>query len=418
MRATPCAACMAASYFERSFSMHIAFVSLGAFGHINPTLALVTELVKKGVRVTYFTTEAFRTIIEPTGAKFVAVPSWMAENDKHNEDGEKKEDDGGVAAAVPFLFLNEAGAYIDTVLDTLKNDKPDAVVHDFAGIAGTIAADNLKVANVMLYTSYPSNDSYSVAAGFENCPPDHPLRKAAAQLAQTYAEKYGCRLLTVKEIFDGHGDFNLVMMQKKLVPNYESFDDSFVFTGVQIGKRTAFGSWKAPDNGKPLLYSSLGTAFNNWPEYYPILFDAVRDLDINVFAALGSIDPASLKDIPANVEVGQMVPQLDILSQASVFITHAGMGGTGEAIYYGVPMIAIPQMEEQAITARQIEKLGLGVAFLDKSAITSEALKTAIQKLLTEPSYKAAAEQFSADMKTLGGAKASAEALLHFLSKP
>lgn len=397
--------------------MHIAFVSLGAFGHINPTLALVTELVKQGVRVTYFTTEAFRNIIEPTGAKFVAVPSWMAENDKHN-DGEKKEDDGGVAAAVPFLFLNEAGAYIDTILDTLHDDKPDAIVHDFAGIVGTIAADNLNVPNVMLYTSYPSNDSYSVAAGFESCPADHPLRKAAAGIAAGYAEKYGCRVMTVKEIFDGHGDFNLVMMQKKLVPNYESFDDSFVFTGVQIGKRTAFGSWKAPDNGKPLLYSSLGTAFNNWPEYYPILFDAVRDLDINVFAALGSIDPASLKDIPANVEVGQMVPQLDILSQASVFITHAGMGGTGEAIYYGVPMIAIPQMEEQAITARQIEKLGLGVAFLDKSAITSEALKTAIQKLLTEPSYKAAAEQFSADMKTLGGAKASAEALLHFLSKP
>ena len=43
--------------------MHIAFVSLGAFGHINPTLALVTELVKKGVRVTYFTTEAFRCCI-------------------------------------------------------------------------------------------------------------------------------------------------------------------------------------------------------------------------------------------------------------------------------------------------------------------------------------------------------------------
>lgn len=322
-----------------------------------------------------------------------------------------------MAAAVPFLFLNEAGAYIDTVLDTLKNDKPDAVVHDFAGIAGTIAADNLKVANVMLYTSYPSNDSYSVAAGFENCPPDHPLRKAAAQLAQTYAEKYGCRLLTVKEIFDGHGDFNLVMMQKKLVPNYETFDDSFVFTGVQIGKRTAFGRWKAPDNGKPLLYSSLGTAFNNWPEYYPILFDAVRDLDINVFAALGSIDPASLKDIPANVEVGQMVPQLDILSQASVFITHAGMGGTGEAIYYGVPMIAIPQMEEQAITARQIKKLGLGCAFLDKKAITSEGLKAAIVKLLTEPSYKETAHAFSEDMRSLGGAKASAEALLTYLKQ-
>ena len=397
--------------------MHIVFVSLGAFGHINPTLALVTELLRQGVRVTYFTTEAFRNIIEPTGAKFVPVPSWMAENAKHKEGGEKKEDDGGVAAAVPFLFLKEAGAYIDTVLDTLKNDRPDAIVHDFAGIAGTIAADALQVPNVMLYTSYPSNDSYSVAAGFENVPADHPLRQAAAQLAQSYAETYGCRLLTVKEIFAGHGDFNLVMMQKKLVPHYETFDDRFVFTGVQIGKRTAFGSWKAPANGKPLLYSSLGTAFNNWPEYYPLLFDAVRDLDINVFAALGSIDPASLKDIPANVEVGQMVPQLDILSQASVFITHAGMGGTGEAIYYGVPMIAIPQMEEQAITARQIETLGLGCAFLDKSAITSEGLKNAIVKLLTEPSYKATARAYSADMRSLGGARASAQALMAFLRK-
>ena len=125
---------------------------------------------------------------------------------------------------------------------------------------------------------------------------------------------------------------------------------------------------------------------------------------------------SSLKDIPANVEVGQMVPQLDILSQASVFITHAGMGGTGEAIYYGVPMIAIPQMEEQAITARQIEKLGLGCAFLDKNAITSESLKAAIVKLLTEPSYRATALDFSQDMKSLGGATASADAVMRFLA--
>ena len=391
--------------------MHIAVVSLGAFGHVNPTLSLVTELVNRGVRVTYFSTENFKNIVEPTGAKFVAVPSWMAQQSGQQEGGA----DEDVGATVPFLFLNEAGSYIDPILEVLKEDKPDAIVHDFAGIAGTIAADALKVPNVMLYTSYPSNESYSMAASFESVPASHPLRVAADQIAEGFVAKYGCRKMTVKEIFDGQGDFNLVMMQKRLVPHNESFGDNFVFTGVQIGKRTAFGSWKAPDNGKPLLYSSLGTAFNNWPEYYPILFDAVRDLDINVFAALGSIDPASLKDIPANVEVGQMVPQLDILSQASVFITHAGMGGTGEAIYYGVPMIAIPQMEEQAITARQIEKLGLGTAFLDKNAITSESLKAAIVKLLTEPSYKATADEFSADMKSLGGAVASADALMAFL---
>ncbi len=400
--------------------MHIAVVSLGAFGHVNPTLSFVTELVKRGVRVTYFTTEDFRRIIEPTGADFVPVPSWMASNDPNNQPKEegKKEDSGdSVAAIVPFLFLNEAGAYIDTILDVLREDKPDAILHDFAGIAGTIAADHLKIPNIMLYTSYPSNDTYSVAESFSGIPSDHPLRIAADQIAEGYAAKYGCRKMTVKEIFDGQGDLNLVMVQKRLVPNYESFDDSFIFTGVQIGRRSAFGSWTAPQNGKPLLYSSLGTAFNNWPEYYPILFDAVRDLDINVFAALGAVDPETLRDVPENVELGKMVPQLDILSQASVFITHAGMGGTGEAIYYGVPLIAIPQMDEQAITARQIEKNGLGVAFLDKNAITSEALKAAIVRLLRDPAYRETAKDFSEDMRSLGGAQASADAIIHFLEK-
>ena len=148
-----------------------------------------------------------------------------------------------------------------------------------------------------------------------------------------------------------------------------------------------------------------------------MLFNAVRDLPIHVFAALGAIDPNSLTNVPDNVELGQMVPQLDILSQADVFITHAGMGGTGESIYYGVPMIAIPQMDEQAITARQIEKLGLGYAFCDKNAITSEKLRAAILSCLGNPAYKLKVQEFSEDMKFLGGAKASADALIKFILK-
>ena len=33
--------------------MHIAVVSLGAFGHVNPTLELVTELVRRGALVSF-----------------------------------------------------------------------------------------------------------------------------------------------------------------------------------------------------------------------------------------------------------------------------------------------------------------------------------------------------------------------------
>ena len=80
-------------------------------------------------------------------------------------------------------------------------------------------------------------------------------------------------------------------------------------------------------------------------------------------------------------------------------------------------MIAIPQMDEQAITARQIERNGLGFALLDKGAITSGMLKEKIQILLNDSSYKEKVNEFSADMKTLGGAKASVNALISFLEK-
>jgi UDP:flavonoid glycosyltransferase YjiC (YdhE family) len=79
-------------------------------------------------------------------------------------------------------------------------------------------------------------------------------------------------------------------------------------------------------------------------------------------------------------------------------------------------MIAIPQMDEQAITARQIERLGLGRAFLDRGATTSDSLREAIVSLLEEPSYRMTVDEFSKDMKTLGGAQASAAAILDFLN--
>ena len=69
----------------------------------------------------------------------------MADHDKHNETKEEKNDgqEENVAAVVPFLFLNEAGAYIEDILRVLREERPDAILHDFAGIAGTMAADIL-----------------------------------------------------------------------------------------------------------------------------------------------------------------------------------------------------------------------------------------------------------------------------------
>lgn len=43
------------------------------------------------------------------------------------------------------------------------------------------------------------------------------------------------------------------------------------------------------------------------------------------------------------------------------FFSHAGMGGTTEAIHFGVPMVAMPIFGDQPSNAASIEESGLGV---------------------------------------------------------
>lgn len=50
--------------------MHIAFICLPAAGHVNPTLPVVSELVRRGHRVTYATAEKYAKSVESAGAAF------------------------------------------------------------------------------------------------------------------------------------------------------------------------------------------------------------------------------------------------------------------------------------------------------------------------------------------------------------
>jgi hypothetical protein len=56
-----------------------AFMNFPTFGQINPTLAVVEELVERGQEVVYFLPESFRSLIEHTGASFHPIePSVYA----------------------------------------------------------------------------------------------------------------------------------------------------------------------------------------------------------------------------------------------------------------------------------------------------------------------------------------------------
>ncbi|KAL1461490.1 hypothetical protein WDU94_013381 [Cyamophila willieti] len=92
------------------------------------------------------------------------------------------------------------------------------------------------------------------------------------------------------------------------------------------------------------------------------------------------------------------LPQADILGHPNTvaFISHCGQAGSQEAIYHGVPVLAIPLIIDQIILAAKMENKGVAIQ-LKYDELTMEAVKTALDMLITPRyGYKERMRQLSA----------------------
>jgi glucuronosyltransferase len=66
-----------------------------------------------------------------------------------------------------------------------------------------------------------------------------------------------------------------------------------------------------------------------------------------------------------------------------VFITHGGRLSTQEAVYHGVPVLAVAVFFDQHMNARRAEEMGVGVR-LDFISVTKNALTSALNQLFSD----------------------------------
>ena len=64
---------------------------------------------------------------------------------------------------------------------------------------------------------------------------------------------------------------------------------------------------------------------------------------------------------------------MEVLSKASLFITHAGFNSIYEGLYFTVPMLMIPHIPEQYFNASRIKELNAGY-LLDQEEIYSNGM--------------------------------------------
>jgi MGT family glycosyltransferase len=104
------------------------------------------------------------------------------------------------------------------------------------------------------------------------------------------------------------------------------------------------------------------------------------------------------------------VPQLPLLERADAVVCHAGHNTVCEALWHGVPLVVAPIRDDQPVVAAQVAEAGAGVR-VRFGRVTADRLGVAIDAVLHEPGYRAAATRIRTAFRAAGGAPAAASHL-------
>jgi UDP:flavonoid glycosyltransferase YjiC (YdhE family) len=98
------------------------------------------------------------------------------------------------------------------------------------------------------------------------------------------------------------------------------------------------------------------------------------------------------------------MPHVDLL------LTNGGYGSIQIALAHGVPVVAIGKSEDKAEIANRVEWSGVGVGV--KTRVPNEnQIRTAVRRVLTNPTYSARAEGMRHALASLNAARDGADLL-------
>lgn len=149
---------------------------------------------------------------------------------------------------------------------------------------------------------------------------------------------------------------------------------------------------------RPLVLAALGTVFHTEPSLFETIIEALGDLPVDVVGAIGrDQDPARLGVLPRNVRVERWLPQVEVLAQSALFVTHGGFNSAKEALSQGVPLVVVPIGADQHYTAARVEALGLGrtVRPAERGAAT---IRSRAREVLVDARFTERAARFAAEM--------------------
>ncbi len=388
----------------------IIFFSQPYYGHTHPTLPVVTELVRRGVRVIYYSLEDFQATIEQTGAEFRSYgEAFPFEHEQAYEN----------QFIFYVRFLEISRLVLEYLLPNIRAEKPDAIMYDQLCVWGPAIAQVLDVPAISYMTMFVITPwlVMSDPAQMRNRLISEHLVRRIRVLTKEISATYGVRRPSLFEMANNPGQLNIVFTSRYFQPNGNAFNKSYKFVGSSIVQRADAPSfpYEVLDKDKRLIYISLGTVYNAHLEFYRRCFAAFTGSRYQIVLSVGRKTPiSSLGAIPANFIVREYVPQLDILQRADLFISHGGMNSVSEALYYGVPLIVIPQSADQPWVAKRVIRLGAG-KMIKRTRVSVWQLQRVAEEVLTDAKYGEMSERIGKTLREAGGPSRAVDAIQKLL---
>jgi MGT family glycosyltransferase len=392
-------------------------------GHLTPSLAVVHELVRRGEEVVFYATRRAREQVERAGATF---REYEASDIDFNPDPPT---DGLLADMSRLLALTERT--LPRLLAEIRSEAPDYILIDTKSVWGRLAAEALGVPAVTLSVVFALTRDHIAVPDlvrmlYGGASRDTLLNglldfERYVSTARRLAAEYRVSAPDLIDFLSNPQPLTIVFTSREFQINGDTFGPAHRFIGASLAaerhvEAPAPAASDASDTSDaPLVYVSLGTTFNDAPAFYQACFEAFANQPYDVLLSTGG-RAMTLPDPPANIRVMPFVPQMEVLTRASVFVTHGGMNSANEGLWRGVPMVVVPQRGDQFLVARRMTELGAGIA-ITPAEVTPDRLRDAVGRAITESSFRERARALGDSLIAAGGPARAADEILEAVGR-